>query len=336
MSEKFMKIIEILKKEKISNASVFTHQNADPDSIACAIGLKDLLIHFIPSLTVDLFASTISTLSKNMLTIRNELFHARLLNKRLEAIFLCDTNNLMQIGEFDFEEGIIEQIPLFIIDHHSFHEFTQKARVSIIKQLSSSSEIISQFYLDLDAPLTADLATILLVGILFDSRRFRYISESTFKIVQFLIENGGNYEETLSTLHQPMKIPEKIARIKGARRLKFFKINNHIFTISYVSSYESSLARALISLGADFALTIAVQPDKEIRMSMRCTNDFAKQNNVNLGDMANKITSMFPGSGGGHSTAAGINLLKTNKLPNETEELLELFSNIIMEEIKQS
>jgi nanoRNase/pAp phosphatase (c-di-AMP/oligoRNAs hydrolase) len=133
-----------------------------------------------------------------------------------------------------------------------------------------------------------------------------------------------------------MQISEKIARIKGATRTKHYKVNNQIFTFSYTSSYESSLARALINLGADFALTVASQEDKETRISMRCTKAFVEKNNINLGDIANRFTSIFPGTGGGHSTAAGINLLPTNKLPSEKEALLDLFMNIIMKEIKQS
>jgi phosphoesterase RecJ-like protein len=200
-----MRIIEILKDEEISSIGVFTHQNADPDSIACAIGLKELLLNFMPNLAVNLFAHTISNLSKNMLTIKNELFHARLLSKPFEAIFLCDTNNLLQVGDFNFEEDMLKKIPLFIIDHHSYHEFSDKARITIIQQLSSSAEILAELFQNLDVPLTSELATILLVGIVFDSRRFRYTSESTFKIVQFLLEKGGDYNQALEILHQQLR-----------------------------------------------------------------------------------------------------------------------------------
>ena len=336
MHEKFMKIIEFLKEKEIFSIGVFTHQNADPDSIACAIGLKELLLHFIPNLTINLFAHTISNLSKNMLSIKNELFHATLLSKPLEAIFLCDTNNLLQVGGFDFEENLLEEIPLFIIDHHSYHEFSENAEISIIQQISSSAEIIGQLFKNLKVPISSELATILIIGIAFDSRRFRHISESTFKIVQFLLENEGNYNQALEILHQPMQVSEKIARIKGATRTKFYKVNNQIFTFSHISSFESSLARALINLGADFALTVSVQENIETRISMRCTNTFAEQNKINLGEIANKFTNIYTGTGGGHSTAAGINLLSTNKLPTDKDDLLDLFMKVIMEEIKQA
>jgi len=336
MHEEFMKIIKIIKDEEISTIGVFTHQNADPDAIACAIGLKDLLLYYNPNLTINFFAYTISNLSKNILSIRNELFHAKLLSKPMEAVFICDTNNILQLGDFAFEENLAEKIPFFIIDHHSYHEFTEKARISIIEQLSSSSEILAKLFQDLSVPLSPDLATILLIGMIFDTRRFRHTSESTFNVVQFLIENEGDYNQALEILDQPMQVSEKIARIKGATRTKFYKVNNQIFTFSHISSFESSLARALINLGADFALTIAVQEDKETRISMRCTGAFIEKNNINLGNVANKITNIFPGSGGGHTTAAGINLLPTKKLPTGKEELLELFMNIIMEEIKHT
>jgi nanoRNase/pAp phosphatase (c-di-AMP/oligoRNAs hydrolase) len=271
-----------------------------------------------------------------MLSIKNELFHARLLSNPLEALILCDTNNLLQLGDFQFEEEIEDKIPLFIIDHHSYHKFSDKARVNVIKQISSTSEIMAQIYNRLEVPMSQELATILLVGMIFDSRRFRHITESSFKIVQYLLDNGGDYKEALDVLHQPMQVSEKMARVKGASRVKIYKVNNHIFTLSYISSFESSLARALIALGADFALTVAVQQNRETRISMRCTNIFAELNKIHLGDIANKFTKIYTGTGGGHSTAAGINLLPTQNLPSDKDELLDLFFQIILEEIKQS
>ena len=49
MSEEFMKIIENLRQNKLTKISIFAHLNADPDSVASAIGLKHLLSEFIPN-----------------------------------------------------------------------------------------------------------------------------------------------------------------------------------------------------------------------------------------------------------------------------------------------
>ena len=64
-----MKIISILKDEKCRKIGIFTHQNADPDSIASAIGLKYLLKQIDSSFNIELYASSISIVSKKILDV---------------------------------------------------------------------------------------------------------------------------------------------------------------------------------------------------------------------------------------------------------------------------
>ena len=335
MSKEFLEIIEFIKKEKISSIGIFTHHNADPDSISSAIGLKGLIQYYLPDLTILLFASSISMLSKKLILQEKENIFRNQLTNNLEAIFLCDTNNLSQLGEFSLDNYIAKETPVFIIDHHSAHDFSKQAKGTIINDSTSTAEIIAQIYNDLDLKISSDISTLLIAGILFDTRRFRYLSPRTLLITQFLINSGGKYEEASNLLQTTPTISEKIARLKGATRTIVHKDQSDIYAVSYISSFESSVARALIDLGASCSIVIASASDKEHRISLRCTKGFAQGNKVNLGEIANQIAIKLEGSGGGHETAAGLNITKTEIIPKETEKRMKYFLELLIEEVKK-
>ena len=335
MSQEFLKIIDLLKQKESKSIGIFTHQNADPDAVSSAIGLKYLLEKYVPSSKIYLFSDTMSTLSKKLLKIINETFLDKLESIELDAIFLCDTNNLDQIGDFSLSKFFDKQCLSFVIDHHSYHEFTTQVNYSIIKRLSSTAEILSQIFIELKITPPEEIATLFLIGMIFDSRRFRYISESTFPTVEFLIQSGGDYEKALITLQSQMTVSERMARLKGAKRSLHHKEKDDIYTISYVSSFESSVARSLINVGTDFAAVIADNQNDEIRISLRSTVHFAKKHNINLGEIANNIANKFQGSGGGHLSAAGINIKPSEKIPKQKEKLLQFILDLIMNETKQ-
>ena len=330
-----MKIITFLEKKNCKKIGIFTHQNADPDSIASAIGLKYLLKNIDSSFKINLYASSISVVSKKLLTVHKSIFKNNL-KEELDAIFLCDTNNPLQVGNIDINPLLEKKIPVFIIDHHSHHDFSYQATHTIILPISSTAEIITSIFIERNIQIPKEIATILIAGIVFDSRRFIYLSPSTFTRVQFLIDKGGDYEKVLSLLHTPLSESEKIARLKGAIRTKLHREGSNIFALSYVSTFESSVARALIDLGSSCSIVIAEPSKDEFRISMRCTRDLASNYKINLGDIANKIGSKVGGSGGGHETAAGINIPEFYNLPSSKEECMDHILKLFLDEIKKN
>ncbi|MHA2358243.1 MAG: DHH family phosphoesterase, partial [Candidatus Heimdallarchaeaceae archaeon] len=328
MSKEFKKIIGLLVQNKLTKISIFAHINADPDSVVSAIGLKHLLSEFIPNAEITLYASSLSTLSKNLLEDYEVSFHQTIIEENIDAIFLCDANNPHQIGDFDIDTYLNRKVPIFVIDHHSMHEFISKTSVTIITDATSTAEIIASLYKELERNPSPDIATLLIAGILFDSRRFIYLSPSTFSIIEYLIGIGGDYDEALSTLHTTKSVSERIARLKGAARVKLHKENNIVFALSNVSTYESSVARALIELGADFSAVLA-NPEEEFRISFRCTKEFAQEKQVDLGELANELAENMGGSGGGHTTAAGLNFKKRKDFPYNKEDQMQYILDLI-------
>ncbi|MHA1260235.1 MAG: DHH family phosphoesterase [Candidatus Heimdallarchaeaceae archaeon] len=259
MQEEFLEIVKFLKSAKCKKIGIFSHQNADPDAISSSIALKELFLELVDkNLEVKLIASSLNSLAENLIQKTNEKIIENVDKYDFDAIFLCDTNNLLQLGDIKIPEDIIKSKPIFIIDHHSKNDFAGKAKATIIKQqTSSTAEIITEIYYELKLKPSTTVATLLLAGIIFDSRRFLYLSDFTFKAVQFLIDCGGNYEKALQTLYTEQTFSEKVARLKGAQRILLHKMDDDLLVISHSNSFESSVARALIELGASCSANIA-------------------------------------------------------------------------------
>ncbi|MHA1953544.1 MAG: DHH family phosphoesterase [Candidatus Heimdallarchaeaceae archaeon] len=335
MSEEFSKIIHILKQNRLKNVGIFTHQNADPDAVASVVSLKYLIEQLVTDVSVKLYIKSSNTLSKNLFSFREEEIHEDFSNQDLDAFFLCDANNLNQIGFSDLERKLEKDIPIFIIDHHSDHEFTNRARHSIILPITSTAEIMVNLFKELKISIPDDISTILIAGILFDTRRFIHLSKSTFSIVNHLIDSGGDYENALAMLQSPLSVSERIARLKGATRIRIYKDDPFIIASSYVSTFESSVARSLIELGANCSIVLSSPSIDEYRMSFRCNRNFAESKNLNLGDISNSLALHLGGSGGGHQTAAGMNFSKVKDFPEEKEKQLELIVDLFLKEIKK-
>ncbi|MHA1347797.1 MAG: DHH family phosphoesterase [Candidatus Heimdallarchaeaceae archaeon] len=313
---------------------MFAHQNADPDAIASVIGLKHILKQFFPKVKFTLFAQSINTISKKLLATGNEVFQSDTVPNNLDIIFICDANNIQQLGNISLNNFTSLKKPIIIIDHHEKIEQSDEITHAIINAETSTAEMIGKIYEKLEIALDPKIATFLLAGILFDTRRFIYRTESTFDTVQFLINSGGNYDEALSILQKEPSNSEKIARLKGVTRTVIHREGTYIYAFTHVSSYESSLARGLIGLGASFAVVLAVPSDNEYRISMRCTKTFAEGNNISLGTLANVISAKFEGSGGGHQTAAGINFSKPKEFPKSKDEIVQMLLKMILKEVK--
>ncbi len=334
MLQKFREIISFIQENDLTRIAVFIHQNADPDAIASAVGLKSLLETFIESVKIKIYSSSISTLTEKICSSYDISTYSEL-DINPEVIFMCDTNNILQLGEnfSQLEVFTKNQVPIVIIDHHFHNDFADNAKFAIIDQsFSSASEIVAYIYISLSTPIPPNVATLLLIGIISDSRRFINVSDNIFYVTHEL-SKYGKYEDALSILTTSLSISERIARIKGVQRAKIHRIEEKIAAASHVSSFESSVARALISTGADLAIVVSKQKPNMCRVSLRCKKRFATQQKMNLGEIANTIANKFGGTGGGHNTAAGINLVNCNDLPKNIEELTEFMLNTVLKMI---
>jgi len=303
------RITELLVDRNAKSALLLCHINADPDAVCAAFAFATLLQRLRPSLHVEIAAPQgPSRLSRFLLNSLPAQLTAEPHIELADVLALLDTNTVQQLGEWG-ERVKASKAALIVVDHHASHPETERLATLTVadENASSTCEIVYRLYKEAGVDLTQDEARALFLGIAFDTRHFVLASSSTFKVVADLIDAGVKAEETLSLLALPMDPSERIARLKASKRIRLLKINEWLIALSFVSAYQASAARALVSLGAHVAV-VAGQRDEKVQISMRATQDFHEKTGVHLGrDVAKPLGEYLNGMGGGHSVSAGVN-----------------------------
>ena len=305
------------------------HHNADPDAVGSAYAMKFLIKCLFPNVESKIIVPMgISIPSKRLLEKLN--FHD--LHEKLEdyvnMVILIDTCSLVQLGSLG---DLIKQssTPLVVIDHHKpLDELSQRSNLMIVDADSSSTaEVVYTIFRELTINMSSKVAFALLTGLIYDSKRFMLASQRTFMAALHLISYGADYSEALEILSTDMDMSERIARLKGAQRAKILKVKNWLVAVSHVSSFEASVARALMDLGADVAF-VAGSSGREVRVSSRSSSHFYNSTGIHLGrDVMEKVGKFIGGGGGGHATAAGANG------KGEVNEVLNLCIKLISEKL---
>ncbi|MCD6381339.1 MAG: DHH family phosphoesterase [Candidatus Odinarchaeota archaeon] len=305
------RVNELMEKSK--KVVILIHRNADPDALCSAYVLRSLLDKKFPGVDLFINADGFSSLSKRIIREFNIPIESKI-PILPDVVFVLDASNMTQLGEL----GKLydpKRLPFIVIDHHNPPE----EGVSIFDfayvepSFVSTSELIFLLWKEMGMIPEPELATLLMIGIVYDSRRLFYIDEVTFDVMRELIQAGGDYRKALLLLQQEMDQSEKIARLKSAQRARILKIGGWIIAYSNVSSYEASACRALIELGADLAIVLSERKN-EVRISVRSTNKFYNETRINVGrDLLSPLGEIVEGEGGGHATAGGLNGKRNGK-----------------------
>ncbi|MCW4043250.1 MAG: DHH family phosphoesterase, partial [Candidatus Bathyarchaeota archaeon] len=246
----------------------------------------------------------------------------------IDVIFTVDTNNLKQLGKIsnaieNFEKSII------IIDHHYPHPSMEKlSKIEFCDKYSPSTcEIIYELYNHYEIKPTKKVATILIIGILCETRHLRLATSKTILTISNLIKQGIAIEKLRAILEIKMDQSERLARLRAAQRIKISSIDGWIIVSTNVGSHHASAARALAFLGADLAIVGSSDKDR-LKISLRSKEEFYQKSGIHLGrDLAKPLGDYVNGTGGGHSLAAGIT--GSGEVENALNKALEMLNATI-------
>jgi len=291
---------------KFRHITIVCHPNADPDCIGSAYALLAFLRKRLPDRHAIILASEgISTVSEKLIDYL-QLRPATDLPEATDLYVLVDTSSIDQVPAVKraVEDG---GVPYAIVDHHVSDERTVgDAAFSLVKERSSTCEILFDA-LDKKS-LDKKALQSLLVGIIYDSRRFLILPDSTILTASRLIDLGAEADLALRILSSEHDPSERMAKLKGAARLRLYKAGEWLIAVTNVGSFEASVARSLTDLGADAALVVN-EEGKNVRLSGRSTDSIYKKAGLNLAkDIMQPLAESFSGQGGGHPTAASANL----------------------------
>lgn len=291
---------------------VACHRNADPDALASLYAMAELIEKLTRKPVLKFLPEGLNSVSKRILAnLLGETLASNSLSELApeDLLVVVDTASRSQLGALGDR---LNNASLVVVDHHGSNELVEKAKLAIYDPgARSTSELVYLAAKTLRVELSKVSLTLLLAGIVYDTRHFLLSSPRTLRIAADIMDEGIELTKVLRLMQsEEMSPSEKIARLKAAMRMEAFRADNVIVVITKVSAFESSVAKALLDLGADIAIIVSEHKD-ETRIIARGRQAVLENLGIHLGrDLLERIAKEFGGGGGGHMLAAGASLRK--------------------------
>jgi bifunctional oligoribonuclease and PAP phosphatase NrnA len=288
-------IDDIISRLTSSDKLILVHGNADPDALGSAYALA---MAFPPA--VILPVDGLDRTSKN---VAGKLGIETLseLDRKHSLIVVVDTSSPEQLGSMSNIEG-----EMIVIDHHCPSDKWGEHRTYLCDDSKRScAEMVLDMLERAKCPIDRKMALALCAGILTDTGHFRYANAASMRAFARLMEVADlGMEEVLTLTESPTDISERVAQMKGGQRMRFERVGEYIVAVSQGSSFESSVCKSLLYLGADIAF-VASQRNDEFRLSARAKQDLVKKG-LHLGQLLGDVGQETDNDGGGHGGAAGL------------------------------
>ncbi len=297
------------------NILYLCHRNADPDAISSAFALSEAI-----GGTVGLVDGC-----NRVASVLIEKLGIEVVDKpnpdNYGFVVVVDTSTKAQLND-------IELISYCVIDHHTTTALTENADFYLHRNTTSTVEIVHGILKVMGAPINRRVGIGMLTGIVTDTGHFKHASEDTFSTVSKIIKASGvEYGEVLDLMAiTPQDISMRIAILKAASRVELDRVQDMLIASSHVSSFGGSASSMLINIGADIAF-VGTAKGESVRISSRAKRE-AVNAGINLGQLMEDISNEYNGTGGGHSGAAGIDVIADmkevlNKCKERTKKILE-------------
>lgn len=318
-----LRLVEICKGHTIY---IQTHNFPDPDAIASAYGLQNLLLNFGIDSKICYTGKIDKLSAAKMLKafrIEMESYDRLYKNMKEEDYIICvdSQKNAGNIMDFIGNE-------IACIDHHpTFVEV--EYLYSDIRITGACASLITEYYIKNNIVPNKDVATALLYGIKMDTLQFSR-GVTTFDIEMF----GYLY---------PLADHQKLGRLEH-NNLEFTDLRAYGEAIESIELYQDvgfsyisfSCPDALIAILADFILSleevnIAVVSSKRsdgIKISVR-----SETPSVHAGQVLKAALAGY-GDGGGHASMAG-GLIKTDNIHKLGNFPQEKINSMILEKIDE-
>lgn len=293
---------------------VTAHKNADPDAVAAAYAVKAGLSQVVPDADLRLILpegmnQASKRVVRSLLGVEPADFEDEPPEESGLAI-IVDTASIEQLGKL---REFIENVDFILIDHHEKNSLVERAIVAAYDPSARASvEIVYGLLEAWGARIDEKTAALLLAGLLYDTRHLRGATARSLRIAAELMDRGASLQTVITALQSPpMSYSERVARVKAAMRMRAWRlkkedVNDVILAVTHVKAFESSVARALIDLGADAVFVVSVG-DSRTRIVARSNERFARKTGVHLGEVMAELGRLLGRSeGGGHRNAAAV------------------------------
>ncbi len=216
---------------------------------------------------------------------------------KYEQIVVVDTPSPAQLEPIKIDGSSENTV---IIDHHQSDQWSEDI---VFEDRTSCAEVV--FELVQPETLTREEGTALISGILADTSSLKRGDHHTFRNLSEILERSRvSLQSVKDILYDDYSYSEKIARIKGAKRLSHREVNGMIIASTNIGAFESSVAGSLLGLGADVGLTGSNRKERFL-LSARARESIVEEG-LNIGDILFQITEDFNDIEGGGHAGAGV------------------------------
>ncbi|MDA4111334.1 MAG: DHH family phosphoesterase [Thaumarchaeota archaeon] len=308
----FREQLDTLKENSVAKITYFAHRQADPDAICAAAGLSLLVQRSFPDRQFESLiilpqgASVLGEKVSSIFGLRTHFKVDPVTVKESDLIVVVDSGDRHLLEPYldPISESSAKKI---VIDHHASsleNESWKGFDYKIIESKSTSTcEIIALGFPP--AIFSREICRILLTGLMFDSQHLGLAGASTLEAALILVNGGAEIPDTKKILRYKPHRSEILARLKASQRLQFEECNGRFLVKGEVSSFQASVARMLVDIGADVGIAFG-ESNAEARLSARSTQSFYKETGIDLAEEIRKVANHFGIVGGGHSTAASV------------------------------
>ncbi len=290
----FEKLIPLLLgAEKIG---IFTHENPDGDAMGSAYSLKLAMLSIGKLAEVFLVPEPDRAAYK---LIRDK--KVELTVEECDLLVAVDCADVHRLGEYT--ELFLAHQNTAAIDHHITH--VPFSKVTVVRDLSSCSELLEGLYQRMNMEITVDIANDLYLGMACDTGSFKYagVTPDTMRAAARLMECGAEFS-LISKKVFDTKTREYYQLMQTAlERLKFY--DNGKISALYLSKedfknagIDESRAGGIVTIpssisGVEVGIYIRDREDGEYKVSLRS------------GEMVDVATIAASFGGGGHVRASG-------------------------------
>jgi nanoRNase/pAp phosphatase (c-di-AMP/oligoRNAs hydrolase) len=284
----------IVQKLMSGKKVVLLHGNADPD----ALGSAYALYRAFPDITVAALGG-LDRLAKVM-AINLEFEVQETVNlDAYDIIVPVDSSSMDQVGIDLTGRDIVA------IDHHAPSGDWNGTLFYCDESRRSCAELVFEVLKAAGTKIDRRIGLALAVGMLTDSGHFRFSNPALMRTFSEIMETSGiNMDEAMDLTDLEPDVSERISQLKGAQRMRFDRLGDHIVAISMGSAHESSVCKGLLNIGADVAF-VGSQRDEKFRISARARQDIVRRG-MHLGKLLDEVGGETSNSGGGHAGAAGL------------------------------
>lgn len=223
---------------------------------------------------------------------------------KLSTVVLVDTSDVMFTGEAA-DRLLAKAREVLIIDHHDSKGEPSATKICSMPAYSSTCEMVYRILEEIGYQLTADTASALFAGIVYDSGSFAYskTTAGTFEVALELVKRGANPSKIHGALYESSAISTLLLRKDVLSSLQLYE-NDRIAIQTLTRSmlmetgclYQEADGFINIPLQAGVVeVSIFLKENEE--GTLRCS--LRSKGTVNVAQIAQSF------GGGGHKSAAG-------------------------------